>query len=106
RGKAHTKFFDFLDKKGGFFMTGQWRYAPIAAALFLKKHQVHFFEEIGYHHCPFLNCYKGNKFQYKCLCNSDDSIENNKIIGKKSDCILRYHRLSPKKEITGISGTS
>ncbi|CAG8736111.1 4184_t:CDS:2 [Gigaspora margarita] len=54
-----------------------WGDAPIhtiAAALFLKKHQVHFFEEIGYHHRPFLNCPKGNKFQHKCLCNPDDSM--------------------------------
>ncbi|KAF0408814.1 glycosyltransferase family 15 protein [Gigaspora margarita] len=108
RGEAYTKFFNFLDKTGRFFYEW-WRDAPIhtiAAALFLKKHQVHFFEEIGYHHRPFLNCPKGNKFQHKCLCNPDDSMENNNMIGKKSDCILRYHRFSPKTEITGISGTS
>ncbi|CCM02363.1 uncharacterized protein FIBRA_04458 [Fibroporia radiculosa] len=49
RGEAYTKFFDFLDQKGGFYYE-RWGDAPvhsIGAALFAKKEQIHFFKEIG-----------------------------------------------------------
>lgn len=69
RGEAYTKFFDFLDKKGGFYYEvrislspsavdrradtsapQRWGDAPvhsIGAALFAKKDQIHFFNDIG-----------------------------------------------------------
>lgn len=67
RGEAYSKFFDFLDEKGGFYyevrrsacrQTGsmwltfaqRWGDAPvhsIGAALFAKKEQIHFFNDIG-----------------------------------------------------------
>ncbi|CAG8463607.1 8822_t:CDS:2 [Dentiscutata erythropus] len=87
RGEAYTKFFNFLEEKGGFYYE-RWGDAPvhtIATALFLKKHQVRFFEEIAYRHGSIANCPKGNKFRYKCLCNPDDSLE-------------KYHKIS-KTEI-------
>lgn len=43
-------YFNYLDKAGGFFYE-RWGDAPvhsIAAALFLKKEELHFFNEIGY----------------------------------------------------------
>ncbi|KAG5634642.1 hypothetical protein H0H81_001280 [Sphagnurus paluster] len=49
RGEAYSKFFDFLDEKGGFYYE-RWGDAPvhsIGAALFAKKEQIHFFEDIG-----------------------------------------------------------
>lgn len=49
------EFFDFLDKKGGFYYE-RWGDAPvhsIGAALFAKKEQIHFFDDIGYRHEPF-----------------------------------------------------
>ncbi|CAG8760404.1 2886_t:CDS:2, partial [Racocetra persica] len=70
RSEAYTKFFDFLDKKGGFYYE-RWGDAPvhtIAAALFLKKHQVRYFEEIGYSHSGLVNCPRGREFRYKRLC--------------------------------------
>lgn len=77
RSEAYLKFFDFLDKKGGFFYE-RWGDAPvhsIAAALFLKKHQVHFFKEIGYKHEPFMHCPSEEELQLKCHCNPSDSFD-------------------------------
>ncbi|CAG8578463.1 2464_t:CDS:2 [Cetraspora pellucida] len=77
RGEAYTQYFNYLDKKGGFFYE-RWGDAPvhsIAAALFLKKHQVHFFNEIGYKHEPFTHCPKDEKLQLRCHCNPDDSFD-------------------------------
>ncbi|RIB26314.1 Glycosyltransferase Family 15 protein [Gigaspora rosea] len=85
--EAYTKFFNFLDKKGGFFYE-RWGDAPvhtIAATLFLKKHQVRFFEEIGYRHGGLANCPKENKLQYKYLCNPDNSLGEFTYRGPKSE---------------------
>jgi alpha 1,2-mannosyltransferase len=49
------KFFEYLDKAGGFYYE-RWGDAPvhsIGAALFAKKEQIHWFEDIGYKHEPF-----------------------------------------------------
>ncbi|CAK5277300.1 unnamed protein product [Mycena citricolor] len=49
RGEAYTKFFDFLDSRGGFYYE-RWGDAPvhsIGAALFARKDQIHFFDDIG-----------------------------------------------------------
>jgi alpha 1,2-mannosyltransferase len=54
----------------------RWGDAPvhsIAAALFLKKHQIHFFNEIGYRHEPFMHCPADPTLQLKCHCNPNDS---------------------------------
>jgi hypothetical protein len=55
RGEAYMKFFEYLDEQGGFYYE-RWGDAPvhsIGAALFAKKEQIHFFEDIGYRHEPF-----------------------------------------------------
>ncbi|KAG6850989.1 hypothetical protein H0H93_004476 [Arthromyces matolae] len=49
RGEAYSKYFQFLDEKGGFYYE-RWGDAPvhsIGAALFAKKEQIHFFNDIG-----------------------------------------------------------
>ncbi|CAK5277686.1 unnamed protein product [Mycena citricolor] len=61
RGEAYSKFFDFLDERGGFYYE-RWGDAPvhsIGAALFARKDQIHFFEDIGYRHEPFQHCPQG-----------------------------------------------
>ncbi|KAJ7498260.1 glycosyltransferase family 15 protein [Mycena galericulata] len=58
RGEAYSKFFAHLDSKGGFYYE-RWGDAPvhsIGAALFARKDQIHFFEDIGYRHEPFQHC--------------------------------------------------
>ncbi|KAG2190165.1 hypothetical protein INT46_002797 [Mucor plumbeus] len=75
RSEAYQLFFQYLDLVGGFFYE-RWGDGPvrsIAAAMFLKREDIHFFNEIGYNHdsikhCPFKkslikNCscdYRGN----------------------------------------------
>ncbi|CAG8455513.1 11469_t:CDS:2 [Ambispora leptoticha] len=75
RSERYLKFFDFLDHKGGFFYE-RWGDAPvhsIAAALFLKKKEIHFFNEIGYKHEPFMHCPVEMNLQMKCHCNPQDN---------------------------------
>ncbi|KAJ7219288.1 glycosyltransferase family 15 protein [Mycena pura] len=61
RGEAYSKFFDFLDEKGGFYYErwGDASVHSIGAALFAKKEQMHFFSDIGYRHEPFQHCLQG-----------------------------------------------
>ena len=91
RGEAYTEFFKRLDEKGGFYYevcpfpltssevclliaaVQRWGDAPvhsIAAALFLRKDQIHFFDEIGYEHNPFTHCphTPGTIKKKKCTC--------------------------------------
>ncbi|GAO52310.1 hypothetical protein G7K_6389-t1 [Saitoella complicata NRRL Y-17804] len=58
RGDAYDKYFEYLDKSGGFFYE-RWGDAPvhsIGVGLFADKSQVHYFDDIGYNHVPFVNC--------------------------------------------------
>ena len=48
RGEAYRKYFDYLDQTGGFFYE-RWGDAPIhsiAAALFLPKDKIHYFDDV------------------------------------------------------------
>lgn len=75
RGEAYSKFFDFLDSKGGFYYE-RWGDAPvhsIAASLFAHKNQTHFFNDIGYRHDPFQHCPLGDAWkQGKCACDQNN----------------------------------
>ncbi|KAH9856986.1 glycosyltransferase family 15 protein [Lenzites betulinus] len=91
RGEAYTKFFDFLDKKGGFYYE-RWGDAPvhsIGAALFAKKDQIHFFNDIGYRHNPFQHCPQGEAHKKgKCWCNPQDNFDY-----EWYSCLKRYDAL-------------
>jgi len=53
--EVYTQYVEALDRAGGFYYE-RWGDAPvhsIAAALFLPKDQIHFFQDIGYRHEPF-----------------------------------------------------
>lgn len=47
----------------------------IAAALFARKDQIHFFDSIGYEHNPYTHCPKGDGLwkKYHCSCNPERS---------------------------------
>ncbi|KAG8737510.1 alpha 1,2-mannosyltransferase 2.4.1 [Ceratobasidium sp. 414] len=79
RSEAYSKYFDFLDSKGGFYYE-RWGDAPvhsIGAALFAKKDQIHFFENIGYRHNPFEHCPTGRLHtQNKCWCDEARTFDN------------------------------
>ncbi|KAJ7221311.1 glycosyltransferase family 15 protein [Mycena pura] len=73
RGEVYTKFFEYLDKTGGFYYE-RWGDAPvhsIAAALFLPKTKIHFFNEIGYEHPPNQHCPKDDSVWRKGMCSCD-----------------------------------
>ncbi|PBK88464.1 hypothetical protein ARMGADRAFT_1033847 [Armillaria gallica] len=73
RGPAYTDFFEHLDKTGGFYYE-RWGDAPvhsIAASLFLRKDQIHFFEEIGYQHDDWSHCPLSEDLWIKGRCSCD-----------------------------------
>ncbi|KJA27199.1 glycosyltransferase family 15 protein [Hypholoma sublateritium FD-334 SS-4] len=78
RGEAYSKFFDFLDEKGGFYYE-RWGDAPvhsIGAALFAKKDQIHFFNDVGYRHEPFQHCPQGESHKRgKCWCDETQNFD-------------------------------
>ncbi|MCJ1261553.1 alpha 1,2-mannosyltransferase 2.4.1 [Lobaria immixta] len=79
RSPAYIDFFDALDKDGGFFYE-RWGDAPvhsIAAALLLKKEEIHFFDDIAYYHVPFTHCPTGEqrRLDLKCSCNPKENFD-------------------------------
>ncbi|KAI9262613.1 nucleotide-diphospho-sugar transferase [Helicostylum pulchrum] len=70
RSPAYQKFFEYLDKTGNFFYE-RWGDAPvqtIAAALFLKKEEIKFFNEIGYTHSIATHCPYNEALLRQCSC--------------------------------------
>lgn len=54
----------------------RWGDAPvhsIAVGIFLNKSEVHFFNDVGYKHDPFMHCPVARELQKKCHCNADDN---------------------------------
>ncbi|KAF9006805.1 alpha-1,2-mannosyltransferase [Hymenopellis radicata] len=79
RAPAYQAFFDYLDRQGGFYYE-RWGDAPvhsIAAGLFAKKEQIHFFNEIGYEHQPYTHCPRDEAVwrRGKCSCDRTQSFD-------------------------------
>lgn len=75
RSDAYRAYFDYLDKTGGFFYE-RWGDAPIhsmAAALFLPRDQIHYFEDMGYNHGVYTQCPLNAEYRWKhkCTCHPD-----------------------------------
>lgn len=91
RGEAYSKFFEHLDEQGGFYYE-RWGDAPvhsIGAALFAKKEQIHFFNDIGYRHEPFQHCPQGDAHKKgKCWCDSAQNFDY-----EWYSCLNRYDKL-------------
>ncbi|KAF6010870.1 hypothetical protein HII13_002983 [Brettanomyces bruxellensis] len=61
----YKKYFDFLEKSGGFYME-RWGDAPIhslATGLFLSQSEMHYFRDIGYRHSTLEHCPLNSPFQ-------------------------------------------
>ncbi|TFK42570.1 nucleotide-diphospho-sugar transferase [Crucibulum laeve] len=88
RGEAYQKFFEFLDSTGGFYYE-RWGDAPvhsIAAALFARRDQLHFFRDIGYKHDSFQHCPTGSEWiRGRCSCDPLDTFDY-----AYGSCIQRY----------------
>lgn len=72
RSQAYQDYFEFLDRKGGFFYE-RWGDAPvhsIAASLFLPKDQIHFWHDMGYKHPPYKRCPSDDMSMdsARCMC--------------------------------------
>lgn len=92
RSKEYLEYFKHLDKAGGFFYE-RWGDAPvhsIAAGLFLKPDQVHYFEDIGYRHPPFSHCPADLNLrrERQCACNPYNYWE-----GSRTFCLNRWKRM-------------
>lgn len=78
RSQAYMDFFDFLDRKGGFYYE-RWGDAPvhsIGAALFANKSQIHWFDDIGYRHEPFQHCPQGEAHaRGRCWCDINNNFD-------------------------------
>ncbi|OQD74836.1 hypothetical protein PENDEC_c009G05175 [Penicillium decumbens] len=79
RSQEYIDYFSSLDRDGGFFYE-RWGDAPvhsIAAAIMLKKEQIHFFNEIAYYHVPFTHCPvdEQTRLDLRCHCKPDDNFD-------------------------------
>ncbi|KAI8370720.1 nucleotide-diphospho-sugar transferase [Radiomyces spectabilis] len=71
KSPSYRRFFEFLDGTGNFFYQ-RWGDAPVrtvAAALFLKREQIEFFDKIGYSHSVAQHCPFVPDDGQKCSCN-------------------------------------
>ncbi|KAJ1917883.1 alpha-1,2-mannosyltransferase ktr1 [Tieghemiomyces parasiticus] len=72
RSEKYQAYFDYLDRAGGFFYE-RWGDAPVhslAAAMFLPREKIHWFDDIGYVHQKIENCPMDSDVNYgKCTCN-------------------------------------
>lgn len=91
RSEAYTKFFEYLENTGGFYYE-RWGDAPvhsIAAALFTRKDQIHFFKDIGYKHAEFAHCPQGRQWREgHCSCDPNDNFDF-----AQNSCLRHYMRL-------------
>ncbi|CCE81367.1 Piso0_001267 [Millerozyma farinosa CBS 7064] len=93
RSEAYRAYFDHLDHSGGFFYE-RWGDAPvhsIAAALFLQKDQVHFFNDVGYYHVPFHNCPISTETRLKKNCVCDPNAD---FTWKDYSCTAKFHTIN------------
>ncbi|KAK2806212.1 alpha-1,2-mannosyltransferase ktr1 [Emmonsiellopsis sp. PD_5] len=103
RSQQYIDYFNVLDRDGGFFYE-RWGDAPvhsIAAALLLKKEEIHFFNEIAYRHVPFVHCPTGEqtRLDLKCHCNPSDNFD-----WKGYSCTSRYFETNKLKKPEGYEG--
>jgi len=85
RSEKYLKYFDYLDKAGGFFYE-RWGDAPvhsIAVSMFLPRSKIHYFDDIGYYHGPFTNCPVDPLMANKCTCDPKDTISHDDHCFKK-----------------------
>lgn len=104
RSKSYMDYFDQLDRDGGFFYE-RWGDAPVhslAAALMLKKEEIHFFNDISYYHVPFTHCPTGEGFRmdHKCHCNPKENFDWNGY-----SCAFYLDRRSQRHEANTATGT-
>ncbi|ODQ57567.1 glycosyltransferase family 15 protein [Wickerhamomyces anomalus NRRL Y-366-8] len=97
RSEAYEAFFNYLDKKGGFYYE-RWGDAPVhtlGVSLLMDKDEIHYFEDIGYYHGPFGNCPSSNalRLSKRCVCDpQDESV----VDIEEHSCIPRWWKVGGK----------
>ncbi|GMM57613.1 mannosyltransferase [Maudiozyma humilis] len=91
RSDEYLRYFDHLDKKGGFHYE-RWGDAPvhsIGAALLLKREEIVHFDQISYYHPPFMTCPTAHdaRLDQRCLCNMTDPFN---IDVSPNSCLMRW----------------
>ncbi len=84
RSEAYIKYFEYLDKEGGFFYE-RWGDAPVHSLgllLFTDKSKIHFFNDIAYKHAPYQHCPIDREFHEsgRCHCNPNDNFGKEDLI--------------------------
>ncbi|RLV94526.1 putative mannosyltransferase KTR2 [Spathaspora sp. JA1] len=84
RGEPYGKYFDYLDKSGGFYYE-RWGDAPvhtIGLNILLDKNQIHHFDDIGYFHPPYLSCPSSSELRAskRCICDTKSLDKGRKTI--------------------------
>ncbi|KAK9467731.1 glycosyl transferase [Lipomyces arxii] len=76
RSKTYNTYFDYIDRKGGFYYErfGDAPLHTLAVVLFLSKKETHFFRDIGYQHDINKQC--PSKLHNKCSCEPTNLDEN------------------------------
>ncbi|RUS33758.1 glycolipid 2-alpha-mannosyltransferase [Jimgerdemannia flammicorona] len=95
RSEQYLSYFNYLDHVGGFFYE-RWGDAPVhslAVAMFLRRSEVHFFNDIGYRHEPFMHCPTDRELITKCYCNPNDNFVA-RSVGTTSRATRRRTRIS------------
>ncbi|KAG1467330.1 hypothetical protein G6F56_004472 [Rhizopus delemar] len=90
RSEKYLKYFEHLDRQGGFFYE-RWGDAPVhslAVAMMLKSSEVHFFNDIGYKHIPLMHCPVEPWLQNKCSCDEKENFD-----WTDWSCMKRYSKI-------------
>ncbi|KAF1812182.1 glycolipid 2-alpha-mannosyltransferase [Eremomyces bilateralis CBS 781.70] len=90
RSEAYEKYFNHLDRAGGFWYE-RWGDAPvhsIALGLFEDKSKIHWFRDIGYQHVPFLHCPNSSK----CRGCETGKFTDGESFLQKEDCRAVYFK--------------
>ncbi|KAF9264669.1 glycosyltransferase family 15 protein [Marasmius fiardii PR-910] len=89
RSEAYQTFFNYLDSKGGFYYEVNAPVHSIAAALFARRDQIHFFRDIGYRHESLQHCPSGDIWKRgRCSCDPKDTFDYH-----VNSCLNRFERL-------------
>lgn len=92
RLEAYERFFDHIDRSGGFFYS-RWGDAPvhsIAVSLLLSKDSLHFLSNTGYYHAPNADCPRDPQIRLdrRCIC-----LPQNDFTWLPGSCIPKFFEI-------------
>lgn len=101
RSQAYADYFNYLDKAGGFYYE-RWGDAPvhsIAVSLLLDKNAIHHFDDIGYHHAPYMSCPHSDEVRAikRCICWKKDEENVKGMDVAPPSCLPRWWRYGSGK---------